>query len=170
MGIFPPTFCMYPQFGHLVGVAAADGAQVVVAALDVLVCNGTGTVVYTKTTDYTVDMDVGSILVLDAGSIAAGTIYLCYAAEKCTYTRIGMLDDAELEGELHFISDNPVGNNYELIFWRVNLMPTGETAFIGDGWSSLAFEGEILKDETNHEDDPYGFIIEAPTVVATTTT
>ena len=156
--------------GSVAGAAAADGTQVVVAALDVLVCNGIGTVIYTKTTDYTVDMDVGSITVLDAGSIVAGTIYMCYMAEKCTYTRIGFLDDSALEGELHFISDNPIGNNYELLFWRVNLMPTGDTAFIGEGWSSLQFEGEILKDETNHADDPYGFVIEAPTVVATTTT
>lgn len=156
--------------GSVAGVAVADGAQVVKAAGDVLVCNGTGTTVYTLTTDYDLDLDAGRVLPISTGAIVAGTLVVGYAAEKCTYRRVSFLADSQIEGQLHFISDNAEGENYELIFWRASLKPNGDTAFIGDGWSTIQFTGEILKDETNHASDPYGFIIESPTVVATTTT
>jgi hypothetical protein len=153
--------------GSALGAASAHGTQVV----GVLVCNSDGTTVYTETTDYTLDLDVGRVFAKSTGSIAASsTIYLAYAANKCTYNSVAMIEDAELEGELHFISDNPVGKNYELLLWRVALTPSGDTGFIGEDWASMGFEGEILKDETGHPLTPYGTVIEEATVVATTTT
>lgn len=157
--------------GSLLGAAVADGAEVTMTGSNFLVCNSTGTTVYTLTTDYTVDMNGGRVYVNSTGAITANSsIYIAYACEKATYKQISLAEDSELEGQLHFVSDNPVGNNYELLLWRVSLTPNGDTAFIGDGWSSMAFNGEILKDETGHPLQPFGLVIEEPTVVATTTT
>jgi len=57
------------------------------------------------------------------------------------------------------VSDNPAGTQQELEIWRCSLTPTGDTAMIGDDWSTLGFVGEVLKDATNHPNSPYMNII-----------
>ena len=81
-----------------------------------------------------------------------------------TYTQLKSLNQTKVEGELHFISNNPAGENYEMRIWRANLIPTGNLALIGDDWQSISFEAEVLKDELRHADSPY---MDINTLIAT---
>ena len=65
----------------------------------------------------------------------------------------------ELEGELTFVSDNPVGTQQTVTIHKVSLAPEGDVSLIGDDWSTLSFTGEVLKDETEHPDSPYMDIV-----------
>jgi hypothetical protein len=76
------------------------------------------------------------------------TVYASYNYGAVTYTQIRAFNETQIEGRLRFVSDNPVGSNQELTIWRCSLTPSGDTAMIGEDWSTLSFEGEILKDET----------------------
>jgi hypothetical protein len=82
-----------------------------------------------------------------------------YGYAALTYTNIAAFANTQIIGKLRFVSDNPAGNQQELEAWSVSLVPSGDTAMIGDDWSTLGFTGEILKDETNHPLTPYMNII-----------
>jgi hypothetical protein len=86
-------------------------------------------------------------------------VYVDYTSGAVTYTKIKAFAQTQVEGMLRFVSDNPAGLQQELEIWRVSLTPSGDTAMIGDDWSTLGFSGEILKDETGHPDSPYMNII-----------
>lgn len=159
--------------------AASVGAEPVTAKLDKYVkltkrAVASGTVVvgaYTEGTDYEIDYTVGRIKALSTGSIAENeALSVTYDCNQYDYTQVSMVAQTEIEGAIRFVSDNPVGPAMELILWKVSLTPAGETAFIGDDWSTLEFNGEILKDETNHPDSPYGDIIMEGTETLPTTT
>lgn len=130
----------------------------------VLVQDDADTITYTAGVDYQIntalkDGEIGRILILD-GAIADGdVIHVTYGYAASTYNKIKAFTKTEIEGFLRFVSDNPVGTQQELQVWRVSLTPTGDTAMIGDDWSTLGFEGEILKDETGHPLSPYMDII-----------
>ena len=86
-------------------------------------------------------------------------VKISYTSNAIDYTRLKALAQTSIEGFMRFVSDNPVGNQQELQIWRVSLTPSGDTAMIGDDWSTLAFTGEILKDEAGHATSPYFDII-----------
>lgn len=141
--------------GDVAGIADAVAAQVWMANVSVEDADTPGTF-YTMGTDYTVNAASGRIMIVSGGAIVDGTnleVTFSHLAE--TYKMIEGLTETTVEGEFTYISDNPVGGQLELRVWRLSLTPTGDTAFIGDDWSTLGFEGEILKDETNHADNPY---------------
>lgn len=124
-----------------------------------------GTPTYTSPADYVVDSSlkddvIGRILITTTGSITADeALEIDYDYGTVSYTRIKAFAQDQIEGELRFVSDNPAGGDQELIIWRVSLSPAGDTAMIGDDWSTLSFSGEVLKDATNHADSPYFDII-----------
>jgi hypothetical protein len=131
----------------------------------VSVTGGGGTPSYVNGTDFKIDTSlkdntIGRILILEDGAIADGaTIEVSYTYATVTYTRVKAFAQTQVEGFLRFVSDNPVGTQQELQIWRTSLTPSGDTAMIGDDWSTLSFSGEILKDETGHPDSPYYDII-----------
>lgn len=126
------------------------------------VTDSTATTQYIAGTDYEVDATVGRIKVLTSGSILdASDILVTGSCEVYVYQKVKALATSELEGAIRFVSDNPVGNNMELVLHRVSLTPAGDTAMIGEDWSTLGFEGEVLKDETGHPTSPYFDIIMA---------
>ena len=86
-------------------------------------------------------------------------IFVDYTSAAVEYTKVKAFAETQVEGMLRFVSDNPAGNQQELEIWRCSLTPSGDTAMIGDDWSTLGFTGEILKDETGHPDSPYMNII-----------
>lgn len=113
-------------------------------------------------TDYSIvtalnDDKIGRILILStAVNVDEGDeIEVSYTYATTTYTVIKAFAQTQVEGRLRFVSDNPAGTQQELEIWRVSLTPSGDTAMIGDDWSTLGFSGEILKDEANHPDSPY---------------
>jgi len=157
--------------GSVSGLAVANGSQVIPADNDVLVCKADGSVVYTLDTDYTLDLTRGRIFIKSGGAITSPeTISVGYNYGKVKYSRISVSSDTMIEGELHFISDNPVGENIEILFWRVVLTPSGDFNLIGDNWETLGFDGEILIDTENHPSLPYGQILGDIETMETTTT
>ena len=111
--------------------------------------------------DYEIDTElkddaIGRILILASGSITeALPLEISYTYGTLTYTQIQAFNNTVIEGRLRFVSDNPVGTQQELEIWRVSLTPSGDTAMIGDDWSTLGFTGEILKDSNGHPSSPY---------------
>jgi len=124
---------------------------------------GTGGTVYVADTDYILsaaDAEIGRIYIPETSTIPdAGAIFCDYTKGAVTYKKIKAFANTQIEGFLRFVSDNPAGTQQELQIWRVSLTPTGDTAMIGDGWSTISFTGEILKDETGHPTSPYFDII-----------
>lgn len=105
-------------------------------------------------TEFTVDAALGRIKIGDASTlVGAGTIY--YAVEADTYTKITALKQTKLQGKIRFVSDNPEGGQYMLLAWKCSLVPDGDTAFIGEDWSTIGFTCEVLDDSANHPDSPY---------------
>ena len=127
----------------------------------VLVQDSVGTTTYVEGTDYQVlttakDDTVGRVYIMPEGSITEGeTLAITYGFGACEYTEIQAFTQTAIEGRLRFVSDNPAGEQQYLDIWRCSLTPTGDTAMIGDDWSTLGFAGEILKDEVGHPDSPY---------------
>ena len=121
----------------------------------------TGMETYVNGTDYVVDATlkddkIGRVLILSTGSIAEDeNLLISYDYADITYTEIQAFKQTVIEGRLRFVSDNPVGTQQELEIWRVSITPSGDTAMIGDDWSTLGFVGEILKDATLHPNSPY---------------
>ncbi len=139
----------------LTGSIAGTGTPVV------LVQDSTDTITYVAGTDYEIntvlkDDKIGRIKILDGGSIAAGDeLHVTYQYRACTYTEVQALKQTLMEGELRFVSDNPVGAQQMVQIWRCSLTPTGDTSLIGESWSEIAISGEVLKDDVNHPDSPY---------------
>jgi hypothetical protein len=131
----------------------------------ILVQDATDTTTYVAGTDYEVDITlsddtIGRIRIIETGAITTlEVLHVTYQYDAITYTNISMFANTQVVGKLRFVSDNPAGDNQELEIWSASLTPSGDTAMIGDDWSTLGFVGEILKDETNHPLSPYGNII-----------
>jgi len=128
----------------------------------ILVQDDADAVTYVAGTDYSVsallkDDKIGRVLVLSTGvTILEGDeLHITYNYKAVTYSQVKSFTKTTIEGFLRFVSDNPVGTQQELKIWRASLTPTGDTAMIGDDWSTLGFQGEILKDETGHPASPY---------------
>ena len=127
--------------------------------------SATGLVTYVQGTDYEIDSSldddkIGRLLILEGGSISENeSLDVSYTYATVEYTRIKAFAQTQVEGMLRFVSDNPAGTQQEIQAWRVSLTPAGDTAMIGDDWSTLGFTGEVLKDESNHPDSPYFDII-----------
>lgn len=142
-------------------VNSATGEVDGVGTPTALVQDSTDSTTYVAGTDYTIDTSlkddkIGRIKVLSGGSITEGDeLHITYGYAAQTYNVIQAFKNTQVEGRLRFVSDNPAGDDQELEVWRVSLAPSGDTAMIGDDWSTLGFTGEILKDETNHPDSPY---------------
>lgn len=124
-----------------------------------------GDVALTEGVDWAVDTDlkdnsIGRIMILDTYTGVAGdAVKVSYTAPETIYKKIKTISDTTIEGFMRFVSDSPVGKQQELQIWRVSITPSGDTAMIGDDWSTLSFAGEILKDATGHPDSPYFDII-----------
>lgn len=120
---------------------------------------------YVENTDYEIDTTkkddvIGRINFLSGGSITDNEeLHIDYDYADATYTKVYAMDQAKFESQVRFISDNPVGPQIEFTAWKVSITPDGDTAMIGDDWSTLSFTGEVLKDETNHSINPYFEVI-----------
>ena len=127
----------------------------------VLVQDSADTVTYVAGTDYKIDTTlndgkIGRIKFLSGGTVIdEETVHVTYSYSALTYDQIAAFANDEIVGKLRFVSDNPAGTNQVLEAWSVSLTPSGDTAMIGDDWSTLGFAGEILKDEEGHASNPY---------------
>lgn len=111
---------------------------------------------------YTAEKDdlTGSVYIMPTGKVVDGeTLTFAYTARHVTYTKLNAIQQTSIEGELRFVSDNPIGNQFEMTIWKVSLSPSGDTGLVSDEFMTLGFTGEILKDAENHSEQPY-YIIE----------
>lgn len=151
-------------------VASTTGGSLYVTTPVLLVQDDADTVTYVAGTDYEIDTtlsdnSIGRIKFLSGGTVTEGeTVHVTYGHAALTYTNIAAFANTQITGSLRFVSDNPAGDQQELEIWSVSLAPAGDTAMIGDDWSTLGFTGEILKDETNHPLTPYMNIIMSQTL------
>lgn len=153
--------------GDVSGAAAVNSAtgEVLSTGNGVVVSNSAGDAFYVAGTDYEIDTDlsdhtIGRIKFLSGGTITEGqTVKVSFGYAAATYSEVQAFAETQVEGKLRFVSDNPAGTQQEITIWRVSLTPSGDTALIGDDWSTLGFEGEVLKDEVGHPSSPYFNII-----------
>ena len=104
-------------------------------------------------TDYTVDAadaKAGQITFLNSTDVAAAvsngdSFTITYDCDAADMKVVKLFTETEVIGRLKFVSDNPTGTQCTLLAKRVSLTPSGDTAFIGDDWSTLSFSCECLK-------------------------
>lgn len=146
--------------GTSAATSPLDATNFDVTVQDVVIYDtDTVTTFYTKGTDYSIDVANGRIRVLAGGSMGTKNITAVGSASATTVTKISGMQNTTQEGQIRFLSDNPEGNNYEFIAWKVQVSPTGDTNLITENeWMVFGFEGEIFEDLSGHPDDPY-FIV-----------
>lgn len=130
----------------------------------VVVTNNTGLVTYVLGTDYNVDADVGRIFSITGGAITDGqALRVDYNYDASSYPYVIPMEEDTVEVLLRFVGDPQAGPVYEIELWRSSLKPAGDVGWIGDEWSKMDFEFEILRDDTNHPAEPWGRIIDKTT-------
>jgi len=119
-------------------------------------------------TDYTIgaaDAKAGQINFIDStdvqAAITAGEDFvITYDCDAVNLKVVRLFTETEVIGRLKFVSDNPTGTQCTLVAKSVSLTPSGDTAFIGDDWSTLSFSCECLKSSAPEDaDSPYIDII-----------
>lgn len=101
-------------------------------------------------TDYEVDLVNGRIWFPDASTAfdANDTLVVQYDVPADTYQMISDLNES-VYGRLEYISDNPVGSNYNYLWPYVKLTADGDLALKGDEWQVMNFNFEVLKLNSN---------------------
>lgn len=130
--------------------ARPEGARKIT---NVVVTPAAGGTAYVVGTDYTVDLDLGRVQVLESGAIVEATgIRIAFDIQAATFTRIVTAADAEIKGALRYISTNPQGEKFDYFFPYVSLKPNGDFALkSGEEWQQLGFQFEVLKKDDNTE-------------------
>ena len=111
--------------------------------------------------NFTVDTEMGRLFIPTTTAMTLTSLTVHYVLVDANWSVINGLQTTAIEGLLRYVSDNPEGPNMELRMWKVSLTPDGDTAFIGDDWSTMSFTGEILKDQAGHPATPYLEVIVA---------
>ena len=137
-----------------VGAGAAAVGKIVLAKKNVSnVTIAAGATTLVAGTDYTVDAadaKAGQITILDSTAVqaaiaASDDLTVTYDCAQTDMKVVKLFTETEVIGRLKFVSDNPTGTQCTLLAKRVSLTPSGDTAFIGDDWSTLSFSCECLK-------------------------
>lgn len=103
-------------------------------------------VTFTETTDYTVDLDLGRIYVVEGGAITDGTnLKVSYTEAAYSREQIVTSDNTKLYGALRFVADNAKGENRDFYMPYVLMTPNGEYALKGDDWQNMGFNLSILQ-------------------------
>jgi hypothetical protein len=127
----------------------------------VVVTDGGTTFVEGATRDYQVDYESGRILINKNGACyEQEALRVAYSYGAIAYPQLLFAERAVVQGQLRFVGNNTQGPNYEVLLWKVSLKPTSDIPFISDDWGKIAFEGEVMKDASNHPNDPFGYIVE----------
>ena len=112
-----------------------------------------GSTTLAPTTDYVVDGRTGRVFFPETSTVAADVVFT-FSCAAAKYTRIRGLTSLSRTGKLRFISDNPDGGNFELVAWKCQVSPNGDTGLISDEWANMQLQADVLRD-TNHPDSPY---------------
>lgn len=111
--------------------------------------------------EFTISNEMGRLFIPTTTTMTLTALTIHYVLKDANWNVVNGLQTTAIEGLLRYVSDNPEGPNMEIRMWKVSLTPDGDTAFIGDDWSTMSFTGEILKDATGHPANPYLEVIVA---------
>lgn len=114
----------------------------------------------TLTTDFLLDAETGRIGIVVGGGIAAtNSVLVSYTYATQTLQTVAGGASQDIYGQLRFIGNPPSGPKYDVIIWRCQLIPEGETGFISDDYANFGITIKVLDDSTNHPTEPYYRII-----------
>jgi len=98
-------------------------------------------------TDYTVNANLGTITVLEGGSVVKGDdITVNFAVLGSTRSRV-ISGSTPIEGAMLYEAKNPKGENFHYYLPYVKITPNGDFNLKGDEWQTLPLSLEILKPE-----------------------
>lgn len=93
---------------------------------------------YVLNDDYTVDADLGLIMIVEGGDAAGMNIDVAYDVAASSREQI-ISGNAVVEGELKFVSDNPYGAQGDITLPRAAISPNGDFQLVNDP-ESTAFQ------------------------------
>lgn len=98
-------------------------------------------------TDYTVDLELGRVEILESGStvVTGDDLTATFDVEAKTRQRIVTAASATIDGALRFIATNPKGALFDYYMPYVRLSPNGEFALKGEEWQQIGFNIDIQK-------------------------
>ena len=111
----------------------------------VVLTNSAATTTYVAGVDY--EVKGGGLLILEGGSITDGqSVKVDYSFAE--YTRVEAMTTGAVILELHFegLNEADSGKPVVLDVWRAQLSPTKALSLLGDKFSELDVEAEVLKD------------------------
>lgn len=112
---------------------------------NLVVMDATDTTTYVVDLDYTVDLVMGLITIVEGGSIALGDeVHLTYDTRASTRDRI-VSGSSAVEGAMLYEARNPAGKQVHYYLPYVKVTPNGDFALKSDEWQSIPFTLEILK-------------------------
>ena len=97
--------------------------------------------------DFRVDLATGGVFILPGGAeiVDGDDVIVTYSAPLLDYHQVESGSEAQLEGQLLFVSYNAKGAKFDYLMPYVQLAPDGDFALKGDEWQVLSFGVEILK-------------------------
>jgi len=109
---------------------------------NVVVQDSSDTTTYVEGTDYEIDLALGMIKIITGGGIADGAeevLHIDYDTESNTRQQIATSSDVH-EVALHYVADNPIGENYDVLIPLASIQPNGDAQFISDELISLTLD------------------------------
>lgn len=116
----------------------------------VVITDGAATtpVTFTLDEDYILDADLGTVYIPVGSAAIGGSIEVNYSVAASTRDQI-VAGETQVEGALKFISNNPIGPQFDITFPRVRLSPNGDLALIMDPesteWQQLPLSISVMK-------------------------
>lgn len=116
--------------------------QFTTGSVDVVVKSVAPAATLTAGTDYTVDLILGRVKILNTAAAVGKSLTVDYKTKAASRSRVIAASD-KFNGSLRYIADNVAGNNRDVYIPYVELSPKGEFAFIGDDWQKIGFDINI---------------------------
>lgn len=125
--------------------SGARGLDLFATGPDVNVEVKKGATTLVEGTDYTIDMALARLTILEAGSLIDGDdITVGYKVKAQSRERI-ISGSQAVEGSLRFIAKNPVGAIIDYFMPWVKVTPNGDYSLKGEDWQQIPFNIEVLK-------------------------
>ncbi len=111
-------------------------------SVDVLVKTITPAATLTAGLDYTVDMALGAVTILNTAAAVGKSITVDYKTKVASRTQV-ISGNTPFVGALRYVADNPIGDNKDLYLPYVQITPNGSVSFIGEDWASAQYTVNI---------------------------
>jgi len=107
---------------------------------------GTPNVALVEGTDYSIDLNLGVVTILETATLiaAGGVLEVNYAVRGSTRERV-ISGSEPVEGAMMYITKNPKGPDSIYYLPYTKITPNGDYALKGDEWQTIPLSLEILK-------------------------